>query len=223
MRSPPHVPDTAPHAPTLPVPTITTPLRAPSPSHAPPPPEPVPVPGSSAARQHYDANEPIHPIPIHNPVPSPSHPPVSIPPDNFIPYANSTDEILLPPPHELSRPVSPASSTHSLLPDSRAPLPGPSNDVRNHDFAYPSGNVPFVPSHQGVSAPGPFSPQSKASTRLSDYDLVNKPSEARPSSRESSALERLMHPSRTLQTVVERAATPGRKGREDVRPIEGLY
>lgn len=219
MRSPPHVPDTAPHAATLPVPTVTTPISAPSPSHAPPSPEPIPIPGSSVDRRRRDNNEPIHPIPIHGPIPSPSHPPVSIPPDGWVPYANSAEDITLPPPHELSRPVSPASSNHSL-PDTRAPPVAPVNNstMHVHNIANPSSHDPYAPSNASV----PFSPQSKTSTHISDYDLVSRPSESRSSSRHGT-FERLLHAPRTLQTVVERATTPSRRSREDVGPIEGLY
>lgn len=220
---PPRVADTAPFAATtLPFPSLVTPLSAPSPSHAPPSPEPIPVSNSNGSRQYRANDEPIHPIPIHPPAPSPSHPPTSMLPDNFIPYANSTEDITLPPPHELvqdlSRPVSPATPTRSPPTRGLSAAPADPSALRTRDYAYTNDHDQFVPSNPSV----PFSPQSKTSTRISDYDLVSRPSESRSSHRHG-AFERILGAPRALQTVVERATTPSKKRSEDVRPIEGFY
>ncbi|KAL4253999.1 hypothetical protein ABKN59_003059 [Abortiporus biennis] len=139
-----HVSDSAPFAPTLPVPTITTPGD-------------------------------IKPIPIHNAVPSPVHPHVDIPPDNYIPYADPDSGMIdLPPPHELSRPVSPRSPSpphidHQLPPASMSTY---QPSVRSRDFAV--RNNPSDRTSSGhIGHIG--SPMSRTSTRISQYDIVAPP------------------------------------------------
>lgn len=210
-----HVPDIAPIASLLPIPTLVTPLNAPSPSHNRPPPpqhqqsslhppspkksqqprpaspQPLPVPPPASTSPH----DPV-PISIHNAPPSPSHPPVDIPPDGWIPYAanNDSSSILLPPPHELSRPVSPVPSTENGTPRRSSPraLPVPPPETR---YAAPSTNInsmaqdrrhysPSVRSRDyasrgaGASRKPPStsmnSPQSRQST-ISHYDLLGPP------------------------------------------------
>ena len=183
-ESPPqHVPDVARIADSLPVPTVTTPMNAPSPSHerSPPrdsPPIPIPEPARS--------EDPI-PIPIHEAPLSPSHPAYHMPPDNWIPLSTDGEAIPIPPPHEFSRPVSPVdpSPTHSQLP--LPPLPHedvPSSidineepkpvryepSVRSRDYAYRAGSSRGPPPSLSIR-----SPQSRTSTRISEYDLVGPP------------------------------------------------
>ena len=112
-----HIPDAAHHAPILPVPTIVTPVNAPSPSHSrADTPAGIPIP--HPAPRSLDGGEVAPPIIIHEPQPSPLHSPVSIPPDGWIPEVSSVDgRIRLPPPHELAEPLSPASTVRT------APLP----------------------------------------------------------------------------------------------------
>lgn len=126
------------------------------------------------------------------------HPRYEIPPDNWIPYApnNDTSSINLPPPHEMSRPVSPVepSPTQSeafplpppsigsretiipiapSTPGSRRDAPriyAPSISVRSRDYAYPT-----APSHTRPPTTGIMSPQSRTSTRISEYDIVGRP------------------------------------------------
>ncbi|KAF7795810.1 hypothetical protein EIP86_006977 [Pleurotus ostreatoroseus] len=261
-----HVPDVAPIVQTLPVPTITTPLNAPSPSHSrPTPPEhrrtqlktpspprrsktpavaspqplpvpmpasltrppqaPSPVPSRSPAPSRTPVRKPAPapvpppapaappprtpdpvPIPIHNAMPSPRHPHVDLLPDGYIPYAanHDTSSIVLPPAHELSRPVSPIEVGPNGI-----PKPPPPDEMPDDDDSLES--LPFVPPPQsarsvaslarsqryapsvassrqgygygyGGGAPLPMkppstgmnSPQSRPST-LSHYDLLGPP------------------------------------------------
>ncbi|THH32827.1 hypothetical protein EUX98_g1318 [Antrodiella citrinella] len=80
-------------------------------------------------------------MPIHEAPPSPSHPPYDMLPDNYIPLANDSRDIIMPPPHELSRPVTPTTPIPSL-PETILPV-APSQEtlvqaqsVRSRDFAY---------------------------------------------------------------------------------------
>ncbi|OJT03678.1 hypothetical protein TRAPUB_5706 [Trametes pubescens] len=110
------------------------------------------------------------PIPIHNPVPSPMHPALDIPPDGWVPYENADGEIPLPPPHELSRPVTPRSVSPAPPPEAQAPAPPPRDYLYANTNASQSG-----PIGGGRPTPNiyrPFSPQSKASTSISQFDLV---------------------------------------------------
>ncbi|KAH9848096.1 hypothetical protein C2E23DRAFT_740120 [Lenzites betulinus] len=184
-RDPPHVSDTAHFAPILPVPTFATPLNMPSPSHSRAgTPAHMPLPSS---RPINDGDVP-EPIPIHGPVPSPMHPPVNMPPDGWIPYEDANGEISIPPPHELSRPVTPRSPSPAL------PAPPPPHIIssepaprsRNYIYANPPAqqNVPFA-GHSSMTVDRPFSPQSKASTTISQFPLVA----ARGTSRDAKARE----------------------------------
>lgn len=177
----PHVSDTAHHAQTLPVPTIVTPINAPSPSHSragTPVGMPIPHP---APRSLDNGASVFAPIPIHEPAPSPVHPPVDIPPDGYIPYADREEQIYLPPPHELSRPITPAEPPapapvmHPVQPSQASTSGAHDPDARGRIYAYsssvPSEGVPRTRS----SASKPMSPQSKASTTISQFDLVGAP------------------------------------------------
>ncbi|KAI0704227.1 hypothetical protein C8T65DRAFT_654292 [Cerioporus squamosus] len=182
----PHVSDAAHFAPTLPVPTVVTPINAPSPSHSrADTPSGMPVPHPAPRSLDDNEGEIPAPIPIHEPQPSPVHPPVDIPPDGYIPYADRGEEIYLPPPHELSRPITPASPTpppaaaiHPVQPPqpSTSMAPPPERQVRSRDYAFAAGippaGIPVVRSN----ASRPMSPQSKASTTISQFDLVGAPS-----------------------------------------------
>lgn len=188
---PAHVPDFGPIGDTLPVPTVTTPINAPSPSHdrpsppSSPSPPPLPVPESNRSRERT-------PIPDYS-THSPSHPPVDMLPDGYIPYArdNDTHSIVLPPPHELERPLSemepspprsevqiPAITTDEIR---AAPPPGiiygrhqntaPSYEpsVRSRDYAYNGGPSGLQPANVLNS------PQSRTSTNISQYEMVKPP------------------------------------------------
>ncbi|RDX39954.1 hypothetical protein OH76DRAFT_489641 [Lentinus brumalis] len=183
----PHVSDTAHFAPTLPVPTIVTPLNDPSPSHSRAgTPAGMPVPHPAPRSLDDNEGEIFTPIPIHEPQPSPMHPPVEIPPDGYIPYAGSSEEIYLPPPHELSRPITPASPTpppapaiHPVQPPQPSTSMAPPREphVRSRDYAFAAGIPPEgVPVIRSNASGRPMSPMSKASTTISQFDLVGAPS-----------------------------------------------
>lgn len=152
-----------------------------------PPARPIPAPRTNA--------DPV-PIPVHEAPRSPMHPHYDIPPDNWIPYAGKGDDvssIMLPPPHEFSRPVSPVDPSPARseaplppLPPQTPPIPIPpraetsrsdpstryATSVRSRDFAYGGAPVAYKP------PPPPSvmrSPQSKTSTRISEFDLVAPP------------------------------------------------
>ncbi|EGO22044.1 hypothetical protein SERLADRAFT_441263 [Serpula lacrymans var. lacrymans S7.9] len=140
--------DTAPHAANIPVRTVVTPRPLPSPSHEP---LPLPIPA------HSRSPETIHPIPIRL-SPSPTFRPTSVPPDGWIPRADSrTSRIAMPSPHELIQPVESALFGSSETSDNDHP------PVRTHDYAYPSQRS------RAISA------SSRSSTRISQYDLVSAP------------------------------------------------
>ncbi|GJE93101.1 hypothetical protein PsYK624_092600 [Phanerochaete sordida] len=224
------VPDFAPIAETLPIPTVATPLNAPSVAHVrPPPPEspsPPPVPVPPRAR----SEDPV-PIPIHEAPPSPVHPPYIEAPDVLIPYAKDNDvaSIELPPPHEFSRPLSPASPSPRL---SEAPLPIPDRSaapatpraeprqdrryepsVRSRDYAF--ANAPPV-SFKAPPASSMRSPQSRTSTRISEYDIVAPPKVYRQGVDRETLSGR-------QQIYRESPATTSSRGREQAPPQERFY
>lgn len=174
------------------MPSLTTPLNAPSPSHSrqtsPTSTPPLPVPMS---RQRRDSA----PVPIHEAPLSPMHPDFDVPPDGWIPYApgNDFNNIEIPPPHELSRPVSPvdpspvqseaalptgaAISRESIIPIEPSPNHSYREDrrqydssLRSRDYAYNANPLPIPPRIRSVT-----SPQSRTSTRISEYDLIAPP------------------------------------------------
>lgn len=159
--------DTARHAPPPPVPTLVTPIPVRSPSHE----RRTPSPESES-----DEPETIHPIPVSlsNAVrPRP-------PPEGWIPSADPrTEYIPIPPPHTLSIHIAASPSTTATeLPDGREerqnnsePPSNPNPDsyppVRSRDYAYqPPMYAPVQPSSMA----------SRASTHVSQYDLVSAPS-----------------------------------------------
>ena len=171
--------DTAKHAPTLPVPTLVTPISAPSISRdqrSPTTRTPIPVPVSAPSQ----SPESIRPIPIRNSMPSPAPHSTRILRDGFIPEADRDSVIRLPPPHELSVPVaSPQASEQSLppLPPSR---PGSEKDpfgptVHTRDYAYPQNGNPEQGRAHGVPRNRTTSSASRGSTTISQYDLVSPP------------------------------------------------
>ena len=201
-------------------------ILAPSPHHpsVPPPattPAPVPIPDPSAGRSRSRGDEPISPIPIHNAVPSPSHPPVNIPPDNWIPFKSSDNGIELPPPHELTKPLTPRASSPSLI-DATMRVPASAatsfdQPVRARDYAYTAGAGPS----QGPAAQGSaFSPLSKASTTISQYDLVSsRGSRERSASHSRSRSDVLAGLREMISTPMGRSKTPAKQMREDVRSL----
>lgn len=98
---------------------VTTPARIPTPASPP-----------QASRSNTD----IRSISVHN-VLSPSHPPVAVPPDGWIPKIDDDMRIRLPPPHEMGRPppTSPSPPLSAVLnnvrniPDEPVMIPPPAN------------------------------------------------------------------------------------------------
>ncbi|KAH7919799.1 hypothetical protein BV22DRAFT_1050814 [Leucogyrophana mollusca] len=170
--------DTAQHAPTLPVPTIVTPIPVPSPSHAPRPGF-TPPPDSPTE----EGPETIRPIPYRPGPSSPLRRSPDIPPDGWIPRQDARNAYIpVPPPHELSQPVPPSPSSHShdleRRPSQSAIYSRADPDyppVRTRDYAYqaPPLQVPRT---------GTPSIVSRSSTHVSQYDLVSAPNDPRPGS-----------------------------------------
>lgn len=159
------VPDVAPLASALPVPTVTTPRPfspAASSNHTQ---APIPVP---APRQ---GPENIRPITVRNVPPSPSHRSIDIPPDGYIPAMDGNAFIGLPPPHELSIPVpSPTSRTaeESLPFRNDGGSTSEPRRIQTKDYAYSNG-APIAPTTRSPSA------LSRGSTRISQYDILSAP------------------------------------------------
>ncbi|KAE9403211.1 hypothetical protein BT96DRAFT_499193 [Gymnopus androsaceus JB14] len=190
------VPDAGPYVPPLPIPTVTTPIPLDIPNTQPQQPVSRPPsagrfrervrsltsrstprsPSSSghhppthqrsqsrSSRTHVNVPEPSQnssPEVIH-PLPTPSRPPLSptmshrstILPDNYIPMLDKEDNFIpMPPPHELSMPVpsaTPAPSEPEMVRERR--------EMRENRRSRAISNV------------------SRASTRISEYDLVSPP------------------------------------------------
>jgi hypothetical protein len=157
------VPDVAPLAPTLPVPTVTTPRPFSPTASSNHTQAPIPVP---APRHHL---ENIRPVPIHNAPSSPSHRSIDVPPEGYIPAMDGNSYIGLPPPHELSMPVpSPTSrSAGQSLPAGNEGAAAEPRRIQSRDYAYTNGAL----------APGTRSPSalSRGSTRISQYDILSAP------------------------------------------------
>lgn len=152
------------NVPPLPIPSPVIPVRAhtPSPEHRTPSPSNQP-----------DEPETIHPILIH---PSPDtlrH--VTPPPDGWTPRADSrTSYVHVLPPHGLQQPIprSPGSIAaelydHRPTPQSEpTPVPPP---IRARDYVYQTHAPPPPIQHERTPTLA-----SRASTHISQYDLVNK-------------------------------------------------
>ncbi|EMD36809.1 hypothetical protein CERSUDRAFT_95080 [Gelatoporia subvermispora B] len=203
-----HDPDLAIHAATLPVPTLTSPLRMPSPSHAQPPsPTPALVPTSS--NRHSRDSDDLHPIAIHRATPEPVHPPYQIPPDNWIPLEGSP----IPPQHEFAELHSPRSRSPSLTDMAPQPVQSYEPSVRSRDYAYAQGAVPIPPPGNNNLL---FSPSSRTSTRISEYELLRDRRDTGPRPPRTPGMpEDLRQVFRSPGPSSERPRTPVR---QDLRP-----
>ncbi|KAI0942943.1 hypothetical protein AcV7_002224 [Taiwanofungus camphoratus] len=217
--SPPRVPEET-QDPILSIRTTTTHSPAPRP---PATPDPVPVPDPSRIR--HPGDDQIRPVPIHDPAPPPSHPPVDIPADSWIPYMDRESGMFIHPPRELSRSASPRAPG-SPPPDAHAPAPaqeaGYEPSVRSRDFAYAQRSEPAPPPRLGVAAP--FSPQSRTSTNISQYDLVsahqNRPDGSRGSAQDALAgLRQVISAPPGVDADAGRPRTPAGTAREDRRVL----
>ncbi|KAH9944912.1 hypothetical protein B0H21DRAFT_709408 [Amylocystis lapponica] len=137
-----------------------SPIRIRSPRHGPrPQPDAAAVAGPSNSQLHDD--DPIVPVPIYNHSPSPSRPPVTPLPDDFIPLKNNDDgKLPVPPAFQIPGSMSP---NHAVL----APQASQDAYTRPRDYAAEPPNV---------ARPGPaaqMSPSSRTSTNISQYDLVS--------------------------------------------------
>lgn len=157
----------------MPVPTITTPVNAPSPFHGSPMPMPTPAPHSRPSPRRPEDDLP--PFPIRNVTPSPSHPPYEIPPDNYIPYADDAESISIPPPHEFQEPVTPLDRTPPIAgqPLSEESEPNPLY-IRGRDYAYRDERT-RQPVTSTAALGGLGSPQSRTSTHISQFELIAPP------------------------------------------------
>ncbi|KAF7976030.1 hypothetical protein HWV62_8056 [Athelia sp. TMB] len=151
-----------------------------------------PTAGPSRLRQEISVPEPMplsRPI-LESPMSSPQpHSGVVLPPDGWIPTADG-DGIALPPPHELQRPFSDNSSITSGRPGSEA-------SARD----YFSGDAPRRPHRNSVGSQGSTA-YSKASTAISQMDLVSAPPADTPSARPNAAR-------RDLSVIGEEASQQG--------------
>lgn len=187
--------DTALHAPTLPVPTVATPLSVPSVTRAPAR-TPVPVPVSAPSR----SPESIHPISIYNHEPSPVPHPSRVLRDGFIPTADRNSSFIdIPPPHELAAPIPSPQGSELDLP---LPRPPPKDDmyaptVHHRDFAYAQGSAPIG------SRPRTASQASRGSTRISQYDLVSP-----PRGQQGESASRYAQSPRSIPHVLHRSESP---------------
>ncbi|KZT64961.1 hypothetical protein DAEQUDRAFT_769207 [Daedalea quercina L-15889] len=218
MRSPPRQP-------TSPIRVRSPHIAAPSPVHpnVPTPattPNPIPIPDPGAGRSQSRRDGRISPIPIHNAAPSPSHPPVDIPPDNWIPYMSSDNVIELPPPHEMTKPLTPRASSPSLI-DSTMRVPANyEQPVRARDYAYTAGAGPSQGQPPHTSHGSAFSPLSKASTTISQYEIVSsRGDQGRSASHSRSRSDVLAGLREMISSPSGRSKTPARQSRED-RPIQ---
>ncbi|KAI0638584.1 hypothetical protein C8Q77DRAFT_441550 [Trametes polyzona] len=155
---------------TLPVPPpVTTPARIPTPATAPVVPQPEPMPKDPE----------IHPVPVHNAMYSPSHPPADVPPDGWIPKIDDDMRIRLPPPHEMGPPPPTSPSP---------PLSAVLNNVKNIDDQPP---VTIPPPARGADMrmpdPEPASTSRRPrhrrrnsdesqSTTMSQFEILGPPS-----------------------------------------------
>lgn len=137
-----------------------------------------PTAGPSRLRQEITIPEPMPLSPPARPALSPisspqQHPDVNLPPDGWIPTTGEDQVISLPPPHELQRPFSASSSIHSGR-------QGSEHSARD----YFSGDAPPRRPHRNSIDSQGSTTYSKASTAISQMDLVSPPVsgvlEARP-------------------------------------------
>ncbi|KAJ7100510.1 hypothetical protein C8R44DRAFT_353314 [Mycena epipterygia] len=166
------LPDAASYTPTLPVHAASASNAPPTQSHQPafprPPSAPYPERSSSARSSRPLPRAPAHspePIDIRSyrsatrapsraPSPSMSHRSVAPPPDGFIPTVGADSVIFLPPPHELSRPV-------SFVDEDTLRTPGGANTPNDAGRLRTMSNA------------------SRGSTRISEYDILGPPRAAR--------------------------------------------
>jgi hypothetical protein len=127
-------------------------------------PTPIPAP--------LPLSPPIRLVSISNAASSPRHPDVTLPPDNWIPTADQSLFISIPPPHELQRTSEPTSATDADSTRSRRQASEQSPSTRPHDYGFSGQDA--HPRRNSLDSQGSTN-HSKASTALSQLDLVTPP------------------------------------------------
>ncbi|TBU28762.1 hypothetical protein BD309DRAFT_864571 [Dichomitus squalens] len=160
---------------TEPIPPPTrTPVRTPTPAEA------------IAVQQPVPEQGPLHPIPIHTPMLSPSHAPVDVPPDGWIPSMDGDNRIRLPPPHEMAPPppTTPSPTLSAVL-----------NNVKNIEEP-PAIMIPPPANPSGESSNSRIKHRRRRSTdshstTMSQFEILGPPSTATaPSTLRSNVRER---------------------------------
>ncbi|PCH40778.1 hypothetical protein WOLCODRAFT_88821 [Wolfiporia cocos MD-104 SS10] len=154
-------------------PVMSAPAPVPNPSEERP--QSLTVPAPASGQTPSDAQE-IHPIPIRNVSMSPSHPPVPIPPDGWIPPIDNDSRIRLPAPHELApappTPSPPQSLILQNVTNEEPPLmvPPPSTDTDSLGTM----DTELVQSHPRSRISRRRSAGSQ-STTMSQFPMLNPP------------------------------------------------
>ncbi|KAI8982766.1 hypothetical protein BD414DRAFT_579055 [Trametes punicea] len=162
----------------LPVPPpVTTPAR-------------IPTPGAPRVDQIPKASD-VRPIAVQNTMLSPSHPPMEVPPDGWIPKIDDDMRIRLPPPHEMAPPPpTPSPPLSAVLnnvknieepPPVVIPPPLSSRDTRMQDTG--SIGAPGRPRHRRRNS------DESQSTTMSQFEILGPPSSA-PSTMRGTVRER---------------------------------
>ena len=155
-------------------PPTTHPARIPTPAETIPIQQPVPEDGS------------IHPVSIHNSMLSPSHVPVEVPPDGWIPNMDGDKRIRLPPPHEMAPPPPTTPSP---------PLSAVLNNVKNIEEP-PAIMIPPPANPAGESSNRRIKHRRRQSTdshstTMSQFEILGPPSTGpAPSTLRSNVRER---------------------------------
>ena len=136
-------------------------------------PTPIRTPPANPTPPKVQEDQQIHPVLVHNGIMSPSHPPVDVPPDGWIPSLDGDQRIRLPPPHEMAPPppTSPSPTLSAVL-----------SNVKNIEEP-PAIMIP-PPAHP---QPDPQGRRTKSrrrnsteslSTTMSQFDMLHHPSAA---------------------------------------------
>lgn len=124
---------------------------------------------------------PQRPLSVHNQTPSPRHPDVQLPPDGWIPTADGSHFISMPPPHELERQPEPMSATTDAgsVRSRRQSSEASTGGVRTRDFAFDGAPRDTHDRRNSLDSQGSTN-HSKASTAISQLDLISPPHTAAP-------------------------------------------
>ncbi|KAI0371524.1 hypothetical protein BV20DRAFT_181023 [Pilatotrama ljubarskyi] len=156
---------------TLPIPPpVTTPARMPTPAAAGP---------AMPRAEHIPRDPEVRPATVHSAMMSPSHPPVDVPPDGWIPKIDDDMRIRLPPPHEMGPPppATPSPPLSAVLNNVRnieepppvvIPPPATGPDLRMPE-PHPS-NAPRRPRHRRRNS------DESQSTTMSQFEILGPPS-----------------------------------------------